>query len=202
MLMGGALIFSVIKWRVLRAATKKSTQRFSKMRKIILRGDLLFGSSPNTNYFSSTWTAEFDLSSSSSSSWQLCLVKSFVRNIPEFSINFFQVDLIDQSGQIVGLADLDENQPFEKMKKFIKISAEFFLIVRKDDSDWQLWSQMPEEKPLQKLIEKRLSELVNQFCLFKLIIWDYSENKSSNWNLLVKNINRKRAKGFHWPWLE
>jgi len=75
--------------------------------------------------------------------------------------------LIDQSGQIVGLADLDENQPFEKMKKFIKISAEFFLIVRKDESDWQLWSQMPEEKPLQKLIEKRLLELV--CCFFKFI---------------------------------
>jgi hypothetical protein len=143
------------------------------------------------------------LSSSSSSSWQLCLVTSFVRKNPrEFLTNFFQVDLIDQSGQIVGLADLDENQPFEKMKKFIKISAEFFLIVRKDDSDWQLWSQMPEEKPLQKLIEKRLSELVNQCCLFKLIISDYSENKSSNWNLLVENINRKRAKDFNRPWLE
>jgi len=36
--------------------------------------------------------------------------------------------LIDQSGQIVGLAELEENQAFEKMKKFIKISAEFFLI--------------------------------------------------------------------------
>ena len=77
----------------------------------------------------------------------------------------FKVDLIDQSGQIVGLAELDENQPFEKMKKFIKISAEFFLIVRKDEHDWELWSQMPEEKPLQKLIEKRLSELV--CCVFK-----------------------------------
>ena len=80
----------------------------------------------------------------------------------------------------MGLAELEENQPFDKMKKFIKVSTEFFLIgpvqktdksfinklkeprkVKKNDEPkWQLWSKMPEEKPLQKLIEKRLSELV------------------------------------------